>query len=131
MHNVDFHYKNLLHTLGRNCARSAENRQLRHTFMPLKSLDELLKSSKDKGLAEVIDHARDMGDLVQLLQDALPSEQRPAIAAANIRDDGELVVLASSSAWAARMRYETDVLMAAVKAVGHQVNKVSVRVTRG
>jgi hypothetical protein len=99
--------------------------------MPLKSLDELLKSSKDKRLAEVIDHARDMGDLVRLLQDALPSEQRPAIAAANIRDDGELVVLASSSAWAARLRYETDVLTAAVKAVGHQVNKVSVRVARG
>jgi hypothetical protein len=99
--------------------------------MPMKRLDNLLKTSNDKGLAEVIEHARDMGDLVQILQSALPGEQRAAIAAANIREDGELVVLASSSAWASRLRYETEVLLAAVQATGRNVKSCSVRVARG
>ncbi len=47
--------------------------------MPMKSLQNLLKTSKDKGLAEVIEHARDMGDLVQILQQALPEDQRSAV----------------------------------------------------
>jgi len=98
--------------------------------MPLKSLENLLKASTDKDLAEVIEHARDMGDLVQILQAALPDEQRGAISAANIRGDGELVVLASSSAWAARLRYETDLLMTAAQASGKEVSTCSVRVAR-
>ena len=68
--------------------------------MPVKSLEDLLNPSNDNSLSDVIQHARDMGDLVQILQDSLPAEQRAAISAANIRADGELVVLASSSAWA-------------------------------
>lgn len=98
--------------------------------MPLKSLENLLKSSTNKDLAEVIDHARDMGDLVHMLQAALPDEQRIAISAANIRGDGELVVLASSSAWAARLRYETDRLLTAAQAGGKEVSRCSVRVAR-
>lgn len=98
--------------------------------MPLKSLENLLKTSNDKGLAKVVEHARDMGDLAQILRDALPGEQRAAIFAANLRDDGELVILASSSAWASRLRYEADVMAAAVRAVGRDVEKISVRVAR-
>ena len=98
--------------------------------MPMKSLEDLLKTSKDKGLAEVIEHARDMGDLVQILQNALPEEQRAAISAANLRDDGELVILASSSAWASRLRYEADALIVAVNRSGKEVSRCSVRVAR-
>ena len=98
--------------------------------MSLKSLENLLKTSQDKGLEDVIQHARDMGDLVQILQDSLPTAQRHAISAANIRDNGELVVLASSSAWASRLRYEADTLLSAARAVGHSVNRCSVRVVR-
>ena len=98
--------------------------------MSLKSLENLLKTSQDKGLGDVIQHARDMGDLVQILQDSLPESQRNAISAANIRDDGELVILASSSAWASRLRYEADTLLAAAAAAGHSVSQCSVRVAR-
>jgi hypothetical protein len=98
--------------------------------MSLKSLENLLKTSQDKGLGDVIQHARDMGDLVQILQNSLPESQRHAISAANIRDDGELVILASSSAWASRLRYEEDTLLAAARAVGHSVSRCSVRVAR-
>jgi len=98
--------------------------------MTEKSLDKLLNSNADGGLGDIIQHARDMGDLVQMLQKALPAEQAPAISAANIRDDGELVILASSSAWASRLRYETEVLMAAARASGKSVNRCTVRVAR-
>ena len=99
--------------------------------MSLKSLENLLKTSQDKGLGDVIQRARDMGDLAQILQDSLPEPQRHAISAANIRADGELVILASSSAWASRLRYEEDTLLAAARAVGHSVSRCSVRVARG
>lgn len=99
--------------------------------MSMKSLEDLLKTSKDNGLSEVIEHARDMGDLVQILQQAIPEEQRGAISAANIREDGELVVLASSSAWASRLRFETDTMLAAVKDSGKAACRCSVRVARG
>ena len=99
--------------------------------MPVKSLEELLKASTDGSLGEVVRHARDMGDLVQILQDSLPDGQQAAISAANIRDNGELVVLANSSAWASRLRYETDVMMAAARSTGKEVNRCTVRVGRG
>ena len=50
--------------------------------------------------------------------------------AANIRDDGTLVVLASSSAWAARLRFESERLMAAARGSGKTVLSCSVRVGR-
>ncbi len=98
--------------------------------MSEKSLEKLLNPNNDGGLGRIIRHAREMGDLVQLLQDALPADQAPAITAANIRDNGELVVLASSSAWASRLRYETDALIAAARTTGADIKDCSIRVAR-
>ncbi|MBT8098290.1 MAG: DUF721 domain-containing protein [Gammaproteobacteria bacterium] len=71
-----------------------------------------------------------MGDLLQILQKALPPDQAGAIAAANIREGGELVVLASSPAWAARLRFETEPLIDAARAHGNDVTSCTVRVLR-
>jgi hypothetical protein len=49
---------------------------------------------------------------------------------ANVRDDGELVVLASSPAWAAKLRFEADSLMAAARQSGANVTSFKVRVSR-
>ncbi len=98
--------------------------------MSEKSLKNLLNPNNDGGLGKIIRHAREMGELVQLLQSALPADQAPAIVAANIRDDGELVVLASSSAWAARLRYETEVLIAAARKTGADIKNCSIHVAR-
>ena len=98
--------------------------------MPMKSLEKLLKINQDNSLGDVIQHAQDMGDLVQILQDSLPEEQKTAISAANIRENGELVILAASSAWASRLRYETDALLAAASAAGKTVSRCTVRVAR-
>jgi hypothetical protein len=98
--------------------------------MPEKRLENLLKPSNNGSLGDIIRHAREMGDLVQALQKALPYDQAPAISAANIRDDGTLVVLASSSAWAARLRFESERLMAAARSSGKTVLSCTVRVGR-
>lgn len=98
--------------------------------MTEKRLDSLLQPNDNGGLGDIIRHAREMGDLVQVLQRALPADQAPAIAAANVRDDGELVILASSSAWAARLRFESERLLDAARTSGRTVLRCSVRVGR-
>ncbi len=98
--------------------------------MSEKSLEKLLNSNNDGGLGDIIRHAQDMGDLVQMLQKALPADQATAIVAANIRDNGELVILAASSAWASRLRYETETLMEAARKTDATVKTCSVRVVR-
>jgi len=99
--------------------------------MPIKLLGNLLKPNKDGDLGDIIRHARDMGTLVSALQSSLPGNEAAAVIAANIRDDGELVVLCSSSAWAARLRFETDALIHAARGTGAEVDRCTVRVGRG
>ena len=53
-----------------------------------------------------------------------------AIVAANLRDDGQLIVIAASSAWASRLRYETDTLLAAARAAGLKPVGCRVRVSQ-
>lgn len=98
--------------------------------MPAKRLDKLLNPNADGGLGDIIRRARDMGDLTQMVQMALPADQAGGVVAANIRDDGELVILASSSAWAARLRFEADTLIAAARQSGADVAYCTVRVAR-
>jgi len=99
--------------------------------MPIKRLENLLNPNNDGGLGDIIRHAQDMGELGQSLQPQLPEESAANIIAANVRDDGELVVLASSPAWAAKLRFEADVLMAAARRSGAEVSSCRVRVSRG
>jgi len=98
--------------------------------MSIKSLENLLNPNDDGGLGDIVRHARDMGDLVHALQQAIPDETGSNILAANIRDDGELVVLASSSAWAAKLRFEADTLITAARDGGATVTSCKVRVSR-
>ena len=98
--------------------------------MSIKSLENLLNPNDNGGLGEIVRHARDMGELVGQLQRDLPDEVGPQILAANIRDGGELVVLASSPAWAAKLRFEADALLDAARATGAAVETCTVRVSR-
>jgi len=99
--------------------------------MPIKRLENLLNPNDDGGLGDIIRHAKDMGELVQCLQRQLPEESAANILAANVRDDGELIVLASSPAWAAKLRFEADGLIAAARQSGAEVSSCRVRVSRG
>ncbi len=99
--------------------------------MPIKRLENLLNTNDDGGLGDIIRHAQDMGELVQCLQRQLPEDAAANILAANIRDQGELIVLASSPAWAAKLRFEADALMTAARQTGAEVSSCRVRVSRG
>jgi len=98
--------------------------------MSVKSLENLLNLNENGGLGDIIRHARDMGELVALLQASLAKEEAQSVVAANIRDDGELVVLASSPAWAAKLRFEAESLMIAARQTGAEVTACTVRVNR-
>lgn len=98
--------------------------------MPAKRLENLLNPNDDGGLGDVIRRARRMGELVTVLQRALPPDLAGSIHSANIRDDGTLVVLAATSAWASRLRFEGDVLMSAAKATNAEISAFAVRVCR-
>jgi hypothetical protein len=71
-----------------------------------------------------------MGELVGARQQALPEEFAQHVLAANVRDDGELVVLTSSPAWAAKLRFEADALMGAARQSSATVTACKVRVRR-
>ena len=98
--------------------------------MSVKSLENLLNLNGDGGLGDIIRHARDMGELVPVLQACLPEDEAHSVVAANIRGDGELVVLASSPAWAAKLRFEAESLMRAARQTGTEVTSCTVRVSR-
>ena len=98
--------------------------------MSVKSLENLLNLNGDGGLGDIIRHARDMGELVSALQSCLPEDEARSVVAANVRGDGELVVLASSPAWAAKLRFEAEALMTAARQTGTEVTSCTVRVSR-
>jgi hypothetical protein len=89
-------------------------------------LKNLLSPCSDGDLASIIRRARELGELTDALSRALPDDCAGAVVAANLREDGNLVVIAASSAWASRLRYEADTLLAAARAAG--LNPVACRV---
>jgi hypothetical protein len=97
--------------------------------MDPKSLQKLLNPSKDGSLGDVIRRAKEMGELASKLTSALPGDLASGIIAANIRDSGELVVICASPAWAARLRFESEQLMAAARQSGAEVTSCTVKVS--
>ncbi|MEL7187609.1 MAG: DciA family protein [Pseudomonadota bacterium] len=71
-----------------------------------------------------------MGELTEILSKSISDTDRGAIVAANLRDDGELVVICASSAWAARLRYQTDILLKAARDAGVKASACRVRVAQ-
>ena len=98
--------------------------------MTAKSLENLLNPSKDGELQDIVRRARDMGKLASALARALPPDEGAAIVAANVRDDGELVVLCLSPAWASRLRFAADSLVEAAIAHGAEATRCTIRVAR-
>lgn len=99
--------------------------------MPAKSIGNLLNRRDNGELGDLIERAQAMGELTRSLVLALPGELAAGVVAANVRTDRELVVVCRSSAWASRLRYETDTLLAAARDCGEDVVSCSVRVTHG
>jgi hypothetical protein len=98
--------------------------------MPTKSLENLLNPNNDGGLGDVIRRAKEMGELATALTKILPVDLAEGIVAANIRDSGELVVICRSSAWASRLRFETESILDAARKTGADVASMSVKVSQ-
>ena len=98
--------------------------------MSSKRLGNLLSSGADGKLGKIVTRAQEMGALTTALARVLPPDERASVVAANIRDDGELIVICRSSAWASRLRFETDTLLAAARAHGAEVEHCTIRVGR-
>jgi len=94
-------------------------------------LKNLLNPCSDGELGDIVRRAREMGELTHVLCKGLPGDYAGAIVAANLREDGDLVVIAASSAWASRLRYETDAMLSAARKVGLNPTACRVRVSQG
>jgi len=98
--------------------------------MTIVKLGNLLRSGSGDRLDKLLKRSRNMGDLAQILRAALPSDAAPHLLAANLRDDGELVLICSSSSWAARLRFESEGLLKVARKAGLKAETCSVKVGR-
>ena len=97
--------------------------------MSSKKLKNLLNPSGNGDLADMVERAQAMGELTRRLQSVLSPELASSLVAANISPEKRLIVIAKSPAWAARLRFETDKLLAAAQETDGSINGCSVRVT--
>ena len=67
-------------------------------------------------------------DLTARLKAAVSEPAAGHLLAANVNDDGSLVVICSSPSWAARLRFESGCLLAAAGEAGVRVERLRVRV---
>ena len=93
-------------------------------------LKNLLSPCSEGDLGSIIRRARELGELTNLLSEALPEDFAGAVVAANVRENGDLVVIAASSAWASRLRFETDTLLKAARMAGIDAVSCRVRVSQ-
>ena len=96
--------------------------------MTIIRIDNLLKNAPGTTLDKIIQRAQNMEALTAELRVALPPETGQNLLAANLRDNGELVLVCTSSAWASRIRFESDKLLAIVRDAGHTAHDCRVTV---
>ena len=111
--------------------RHTEKRKLRHKIMTSTKLENLLKKGSAGSLGKIIQTAQNMDLLTTALKKALDAEIAPELVAANLREDGELVIICASPAWASRLRFETDKLLDAALRAGFDANSIKVTVGHG
>ncbi len=79
--------------------------------MSIIPLEKLLESDPDGSLGKIVHIARNMDKLTLALRASIAPDLAENLVAAATRDDQELVLVGSTSAWAARLRYESETLM--------------------
>ncbi len=98
--------------------------------MSITRLDKLLHTATGDGLGKIVQRAQKLEALTGVLRARLPAELASSLIAANPRDDGELVLICASSAWASRMRFETDLLIDAARQAGFMVDRARITVSQ-
>jgi hypothetical protein len=92
-----------------------------------KSLSDIIASS-DGALSGLAREARLREDLSTYLRKHLPEPLTGGFLHCNLRDEGLLVVLATSPEWASRLRFEADRIRQICADQGTEVTSVRVRV---
>ena len=98
--------------------------------MSIISLEKLLKSGQSGDLDKIVQVAKDMDKLTSAVRQSLAPDLAENIIAASIREESELVVIVSSSAWASKLRFEEAELIAAARSAGAVVETCRVSVSR-
>ena len=98
--------------------------------MTITRLDNLLKPGAGGTLDKIVRRAQDMDELTTALRAELTADASQNLLAANLRDDGELVLVCASSAWASRIRFESDKLIEAAQKAGLTVHSCRVAVSQ-
>ena len=98
--------------------------------MTITRLKNLLKTGAGGTLDEIIQRAQNMDELTTALRAELPADAGPNLLAANLREDGELVLICASSAWASRLRFESDKLIEVTRKAGLDVKTCRVVVSQ-
>jgi len=79
--------------------------------MPFNKLKEILNSKAHNNLDKVVQRAKDMEELNLLINNSLNKETTSHIVGCNLYDNGKLVILCDSIAWAAKLRFENDKIL--------------------
>ena len=98
--------------------------------MPITRLENLLKPGAGGDLEELVQHAQKLDELTTALRARLPADAAENLLAANLREDGELVLICASSAWASRLRFESEQLIEAARQLGFMVDRARVAVSQ-
>jgi hypothetical protein len=96
--------------------------------MSLNRLAKLLRPAAGNPLGELIRRARATDELTLVLRRALAADAAKHLVSANLRDDGELVLVCSSPAWASRLRYESEAMLQALRQHGARADRCRVKV---
>lgn len=98
--------------------------------MPIVQLEKLLKSTTGGALEELVQRAEGLDRLMSGLKKVLDPSLASHLKGVNLRPDGQLVLVAESPAWAARLRFEADKLMVAAQDGGAKVSSCKVIVAK-
>ncbi len=98
--------------------------------MSIIRLEKLLKKGAGGALEEIVQRAQKLDELTSALRAQLPPDAAANLVAANLRDNGELVLVCTSSAWASRLRFESDGLIAAARQAGFMADSARVTVSQ-
>jgi len=98
--------------------------------MSAKHIGDLLKPNDNGGLAATLKRTRRIAELTSVLSAALGGDAGSSIVSASVDERHVLHVKTSSSAWAARLRFESDRLLAAASEAGWPASSLKVQVGR-
>lgn len=97
--------------------------------MPPERLGNLLNPKEIEGLERILERTKELARLTRALSGQLGGLGACIVSAA-VDQEGVLVVKTTSSAWAARLRFEETRLLEAAREAGVPAERVAVRVSR-